>query len=442
MADLFKDWQAGWGKIGGGISDFWDKIHTVPGTDGQQKQGLGTFKNFGPNYIAPSTQRQNTAITSPSKNSTMTLNDFVKQNNGGRDMFGNGPEVFGQGRLGPPAEAAPSPNDSGVQLEGYLREIQDRLARSKATAPTINLDTKPIDSARESSVGALAQALETVLKATETARGNTNTAYGNAKEETQAGYDAIENRSRVEGKKAAQDSGKTVSDELAKSASVAMAGINQQSTDADALMKQASANLGGNNAALAEIQNKVDPNNSSDSVRNNISQSYQDRAGNAANQTGRDINASARYADTIGTDGASAIANLMSELAGRNNQYDRDIQSAQTSNAGNLASLESSYADKLMQAQLAQQQEQNRVDQSAWQTNTSNDSNALSGMLDLFGQENSARLKAEQDQGSQQAQSDRARNNQLEILLKGLVSNTDKNTLNPEDIQQLLAAIQ
>lgn len=441
MANFTDRWQDFWGNIGDVFNGNAQK---------QWRDSLGQ-PNSSPSIGAPGPMGGGInpelfkAENKPkATNSTLSFNELVKKNNNGRDMFGQGgPEVFGQGRLSTPA-APPqeAPNNSGVQLEGYLREIQDRLARSKATAPTINLDTKPIDSARDSSLSALAQALDVVMKSTESARANTSQAYGSAKAETQAGYDAIEERSRVEGKKSAQDAGKNTSDELAKAASVAMAGINQDSTDADAIQQTASNNLGGSNAALREIQGKVDPNNSADSIRNNIAATYQDRAGNAANQTGRDITAAGRYADTIGTDGASAIANLMSELAGRNNQYDRDIQSAQTANAGNVASLESGYADKLMQAQLAQQQEQNRVNQQAWQTNTSNDSNALSGMLDLFGQENAASLKAQEAQSSQQSNADRAKNDQLEILLKGLVSNTDKNTLNPEDIRQLLAAIQ
>lgn len=433
-----------------GWDDFWKNISQWKGLGADPNSGLNTGQEEIRQNVAGTPTKSSSIfnkIQPPrSQNSTVEYVDPIKA----KFDQGNQPFVFGRDtpKSSAPQEipTAPAPNNSSVQLEGYLREIQDRLAQSKATAPTINLDTKPIDSARESSVAALAQALDVVMKSTETARGRTTQAYGDAKAETQGAYNAIEDRSRVEGKAAAKESGRNTSDELAKSASVAMAGINQDSTDADAMMKQASNNLGGSNAALREIQGNVDPNNSADTVRNNIAQTYQDRAGNAANQTGRDIQASNRMADTIGTDGAGAIANLMSELAGRNNQYDRDIQAAQTSNAGNVASLESGYADKIMQAQLAQQQEQNAVNNTAWQTNTANDSNALNGMLDLFGQENSASLEsakiAQEAAASQQSNADRSKSDQLEILLKGLVSNTDKNSLNPEDIQQLLAAIQ
>lgn len=416
-----------------------------------RKQPEGTERRLGPmvgGAPPPNGMGDNpfTAVTERKpdpKKGTLDFNSLVKQHNNGRDMFGMGGNGPSANPAPAPAPPPPTTGDSGsAVLEGYMRDIQDRLARSKAVAPTIGLNTAPIDQAKESSLNSLAQALDTVVKSIGTARTNTNSAYGDARAQTQGSYDAIENRSRVEGKSAAKESGKTVSDELAKSASVAMAGINENMTDSDALLREASKNLGGGNAVVNSVQNKVDPNGSSETIRNNISQNYQDRSGNAAEQTGRDINASGRYADTIGTDGASAIADLMATLAGRNNQYDRDIVDAQSQSAGNKASLESQYADKLMSGQLAQQQEQNQVNQQAWQTNTTNDSNALQGMIDLLNQEGAANAKVAEGQASQQQYDQKAKNSQLEILLKGLVGNTDKNTLNPEDIKQLLAAIQ
>lgn len=421
--------------------DFWKGLTTVKGEDRQQSPSA--FRMSGPNYEAPNREPANRQAAAPPRRDTSTLQAVPSE-----DMWKTRSKVFGNNNMTnrPPADSLPPvaevPTDNSNVLEGYLREIQDRLARSEATAPTINLDTKPIDTAHNASTDALAQALDMVLKSVEGARANTNQAYGNARAETQGSYDAIEGRSRVEGKKFAEDAGKNTSDELAKAASVAMAGINQNSTDSDKLQQTSSNNLGGSNAALREIQKNVDPNNTADSIRNNIASSYQDQAGNAARQTGRDVTAAGRYADTIGTDGASAIADLMSQLAGRNNQFDRDIQSAQTSNAGNVASLESSYADKLMQAQLAKQQEQNSVNQQAWQTNTTNDSNALSGMLDLFSQENEASLGQQQLKAEQDSNNSRAKNDQILALLKGMVGNTERNTMSPEDIEQLLASIQ
>ena len=353
------------------------------------------------------------------------------------------------------AAPAPAPQSPGLSMgavdnsaitEGYLREIQDRLANSRAVAPTVTLNTAPIDDAKMASVKALEQALASVVANIGQARSNTNQAYGQAKESTQGAYDHIVDNSRREGKKAAKDSGNYAQEAMSNAASVALAGTNQDMTNSDDLLAKAAANLGGNKAVVNAVDKNVDPNNSTETIRNNISQNYQDSANNAASQTARDINASGRMADTIASDGAGAISDLMAELANRNNQYDRDTVDAQNTNASNTANIQSSYADKLMQAQLAQQQEQNTLNNSAWQTNVANDSNALQGMIDLIGGENKSRMEQElmaaEAMQKQSSNSDRSRNDQLEILLKGLVSNTDKNTLGQEDIMELLRQIQ
>lgn len=336
--------------------------------------------------------------------------------------------------------------DNSAITEGYLREIQDRLKNSRAVAPTVTLNTAPIDDAKMASVKALEQALASVVANIGQARTNTNQAYGQAKDSTQGAYDHIVGNSRREGKKAAEDSGDYAQEAMSNAASVALAGTNQDMTNSDDLLAKAAANLGGNRAVVNAVDKNVDPNNSTETIRNNISQNYQDSANNAASQTARDINASGRMADTIASDGAGAISNLMAELANRNNQYDRDLVDARNTNASNTANIQSSYADKLMQAQLAQQQEQNTLNNSAWQTNVANDSNALQGMIDLIGGENKSRMEQElmaaEAMQKQSSNSDQSRNDQLEILLKGLVSNTDKNTLGQEDIMELLRQIQ
>lgn len=346
---------------------------------------------------------------------------------------------------GGPGLSANAVTDSSI-TEGYLREIQDRLANSRAVAPTVNLNTRPVDEAKDASLKALQQALQSVIGNTERARTNTKQAYGEAQESTQGAYDHIVGNSRREGKKAAEDSGNYAQEAMSNAASVALAGTNQDMTNSDDLLAKAAANLGGNKAVVNAVDKKVDPNNSTESIRNNISQNYQDSANNAASQTARDITASGRMADTIASDGAGAISDLVAELANRNNQYDRDIVDAQNTNASNTANIQSSYADKLMQAQLAQQQEQNSLNNSAWQTNVANDSNALQGMIDLIGSENKGRMEQElmnaEALQKQSSTTDRSKNDQLEILLKGLVSNTDKNTLGQEDIMELLRQIQ
>ena len=228
-----------------------------------------------------------------------------------------------------------------------------------------------------------------------------------------------------------------------------MAGINQNLTESDDLIAAASKNLGGNNAALKEIDKKVDPYNSTETVRNNIAENYQDQAGNAARQTSRDVQAAGRYADTIGTDGANAIANLMAELAGRNNQYDRDLVDAKNTHAGNLANINSTYADKLMQAQLAQQQEQNSVNQAAWQTNINNDNAALQGMLDLINSESKARndqametLKMNQQNSSGRDYSEKYRSDQQNTILKGLIDDMSRNGgKNKDELLRMLQAL-
>lgn len=354
-----------------------------------------------------------------------------------------------------PKAAAPSPpvdvpnsnaSDQSAVLEGYLKEIQDRLASNKAVAPTISLNTRPIDSAKDASLKALTNALNSVVGGIEVARNNTKQAYGQAQTDTQGAYDHIVANSRKEGKKAAEESGDYTQKALADAASLAMAGVNQDMTNSDNMQAQAAKNLGGNASVLREIDRKVDPNDSTGTIRNNISQDFQAQAGNAARQTSRDINASSRYADTIASDGASAISDLIAELAGRNNQYDRDISDAKSSNATNVANVQSTYADKLMQAQLAQQQEQNSVDRSAWQTNVNNDSAALQGMIDLIGGENKSRLEQEliaQEAAAKNANSgQRSSDKQLEILLEGLMKNTDKNSINKDDILEMLRQIQ
>lgn len=350
-------------------------------------------------------------------------------------------------------------NTSG--LEKYMSEIQKRLGDSRAVAPTFTLDRKPIDDAKATSNESLKEALDAVVGAIESARGNTNKTYGTARTNTSNTYDAIVDSSRTEGKAGAKESGKIVSDELAKAASVAMTGINKSATDSEAHLKEASSNLGGNSAALKEIQKTVDPNGSANSIRDNIATEYQGRAGDAANQVGRDIAASGRMADSIASEGADNLAGLDATLAARNNEYDRDKANSKSTYAGQRASLDSTYADKLMQAQLAQQQAQAGADQSAWQINTQNDATALQSMIGLINGESSANNSANQSQrkfdqdyallqqkqtGDQKLAEQKAKasaakggnNKIMEILIDAMANSTDKNRLNPEDIKLLM----
>lgn len=387
-------------------------------------------------------QQQDKYNPAPKPENQLSFNDFVKKNNNGRDMFGNG---GGTGLGNPNYAPAPQPQKTaGVEeaLMGYLDEIRTRLNNSRATPAEIALNTKPIEQAREASMASLQAAMDSVLGSLNGARANTKSNYNLAKEDTQASYDALEARSRKEGKANAESSGDRVSSELEKAASVAMAGINTEATDDKALRDAARANLGGGgSAAEAAIMAKVDPNGRSNQIRDNIAQTYQSEAGNAAEETARQVNAASRFSDTLGAEGASAIADLMAQLAGRMGDYDRDEQGYRNGFATNKASLESTYADKVMQAQLAQQQAQNSANQQAWQFNTQNDANALQGMIDLSNQT----IKSNQESDSMAARAERdaanAKNDQILATLKGFFSNTDRNTASLEQIQGILAQL-
>lgn len=425
-------------------SDFWnplkDSINNQGGFTNPATKPIthmnNTFGGAGGSFAKPKGAKLKEATNSESRDS-------------GR-IAASTPWKSGDGGVTAPPPVADIPNanaaDQNAVLEGYLREIQDRLASNKAVAPTITLNTKPIDTAKEASLKALTNALNSVVGGIEVARNNTKQAYGQAKTDTQGAYDHVVANSRKEGKKAAEDSGNYTQKALSDAASLAMAGINQDMTNSDAMQAQASKNLGGSASALKEIDRNVNPNDSTGTIRNNIAQDFQAQAGNAARQTSRDINASSRYADTIASDGASAIADLVAELASRNNQYDRDISDARSSNATNVANVQSTYADKLMQAQLAQQQEQNAVDRTAWQTNVNNDSAALQGMIDLIGSDNKSRLEQEliaQEAAAKNANSgQRSNDKQLEILLEGLMKNTEKNSINRDDILEMIRQLQ
>lgn len=439
-----------WDDLWKGFSDVGDNLNNFWGNAQKNVNNMGGFTNPAGTPVVPT--NNNLFMGGGGGTFGSRPKATLKEDRDSGRVAGSSPWKPGDGgvKAAPPAETPGLNPDTSVGnsaiMQGYLREIQDRLARSRAVAPTVALNTQPIDSAKETSIRALQEALQSVVSNVEQARANTKSAYGQAKTDTQGAYDHIVANSRKEGKKAAEDSGDYVQKALADASSVAMSGVNQDMTNSDKLLAEAASSLGGNKAVVDAVDKRVDPNNSTETIRNNISQNYQDTANNAATQTGRDINAASRYADTIASDGAGAIASLVAELANRNNMYDRDIADAQTANASNVANIQSTYADKLMQAQLAQQQEQSSLNNAAWQTNTNNEANALQGMIDLIGADNNSRLEQEmaalEASNSANNSGSRSQDKQLEILLEGLVKRTDKNTLSQEDMLELLRQIQ